>query len=272
MSAFATERENITSGIQTEDISRNGRKKYEIYNKFISEGKNDCYAKYCTYLIVDRNLNDDEARELAAVYEKEVKEKGELYADYYAILKVKRHMKESIARSQADMYCKEIQSGRSNYYADCYVVCMIHKKLNDNEARIYAEDYNKRAESDKIKFYKYCQDEKIYVYSGLPEELVSLKLYIYEQKLKEGKSKYYAEYYADENVKGNTDLKSLDDQAKTYEKKIKQGKSCIFSHAYAKLSYILKIDKEKLEAKINRCCEEIKSDKIEKDQEDNYSE
>ena len=46
MSAFATEKENITSGIQTEDISRDEQRKDEIYNKFISEGKSDCYAKY----------------------------------------------------------------------------------------------------------------------------------------------------------------------------------------------------------------------------------
>ena len=271
MSAFATEKENITSEIQTEDISRNERRKDELYNKFISEGKSDCYAKYCSYLMVDRDLNDYEARKLAAVYEKEVKGKGELYADYYAILIVKRHIKESIARSQAELYCKEIESGRNNYYADCYAICIVHKEFNDNEARIYAEDHNKKAESDRVKFYKYCQDEKIYMNSGLPEELVSLKLYIYKQKLKEGKSTDYAEYYADANVKGNIDWKSLDNQAKIYESKIKQGKSCMFSRAYAKLSYILEIDKEKLEAKINRCCEEIKINGIEKDQENNYS-
>ena len=97
MSAFATEKENITSEIQTEDISRNERRKDELYNKFISEGKSDCYAKYCSYLMVDRDLNDYEARKLAAVYEKEVKGKGELYADYYAILIVKRHIKESLS-------------------------------------------------------------------------------------------------------------------------------------------------------------------------------
>ena len=180
------------------EVKEKCKKKYEIYQKEVSEGEDQFYAEYYAVLKIDRKLDEETARRQARVYCKRINHKrSKVYADYYASLIVGRNYSKKLAKTQANFYESVVLlGGESELYADYYSMLVVFRHIDESTAKRQARIYCHLVEDEeKSEAYADCYAD-LTVNKEYNDRAARRQSEIYENALRYY-SKFYANYYAE---------------------------------------------------------------------------
>ncbi len=203
----------------------------------MKDRKGKMYAKYYLGLILGGNIERNVAEKQANLYVKEIENgKGEGYADYYA-RSLMRNFKEKDARDMAEVYELELDNSGDKDYADYYTMSVFEKIFTRDESgcklerKIKAYDYEKELNPDEKNMDYYVN---LLIDEEIDRDKAKEMLNMYNEEIRLGKSKLYADYYV--RLVSEGERKELARRmALTYESEIQRGKDEIYADYYARL-------------------------------------